>query len=293
MKTLAIAMICHSINAAYCQSLGDDSQVAWDDTPETHKQSLIAGVEMHLANPQATPEQSHESWYQQKETEGWTYSEFKDLEKKEHPCFLPYEELPLEQKAKDYLFRTTVHLMKDLPDVEEYLALADEVKNLREKVQTTAVISPVAIPTAKPLGASGIAIQYVGRKDQHIDRLYGSNLVFAHGQVRIVPSNIASSLLKHPEFQRYEQQDLNATESDTQESDDTSLILEESKKKQEKDDENEALIMDEIDIVQRITDKKSLVEYAKHKYDQSLKLNSSVKTLQDQVVDLIKRFGVV
>lgn len=293
MKTLAIAMICHSINAAYCQSLGDDSQVAWDDTPETHKQSLIAGVEMHLANPQATPEQSHESWYQQKETEGWTYGEFKDLEKKEHPCFLPYEELPLEQKAKDYLFRTTVHLMKDLPDVEEYLALADEVKNLREKVQTTAVISPVAIPTAKPLGASGIAIQYVGRKDQHIDRLYGSNLVFAHGQVRIVPSNIASSLLKHPEFQRYEQQDLNATESDTQESDDTSLILEESKKKQEKDDENEALIMDEIDIVQRITDKKSLVEYAKHKYDQSLKLNSSVKTLQDQVVDLIKRFGVV
>jgi len=293
MKNLAIAMICHSINAAYCQSLGDDSQVAWDDTPETHKRSLIAGVEMHLANPQATPEQSHESWYQQKEAEGWTYGEFKDLEKKEHPCFLPYEELPLEQKAKDYLFRSTVHLMKDLPDVEEYLALTDEVKNLREKVQKTAVISPVAIPTATPLGASGIAIQYVGRKDQHIDRLYGSNLVFAHGQVRIVPSNIASSLLKHPEFQRYEQQDLNATESDTQQSDDTSLILEESKKKQEKDDENEALIMDEIDTVQRITDKKSLVEYAKHKYDQDLKMSSSVNTLQNQVVDLIKRFGVV
>lgn len=293
MKTLAIAMICHSINAAYCQSLGDDSQVAWDDTPETHKQSLIAGVEMHLANPQATPEQSHESWYQQKEAEGWTYGEFKDLEKKEHPCFLPYEELPIEQKAKDYLFRSTVHLMKDLPDLEEYLALADEVKNLREKVQTTAVISPVAIPTATPLGASGIAIQYVGRKDQHIDRLYGSNLVFAHGQVRIVPSNIASNLLKHPEFQRYEQQDLNASDSDTQQLDDTSLILDESKKKQEKEDENEALIMDEIDTVQRITDKKSLVEYAKHKYDQSLKMNSSVKTLQDQVVDLIKRFGVV
>jgi len=257
MKTLAIAMICHSINAAYCQSLGDDSQVAWDDTPETHKQSLIAGVEMHLANPQATPEQSHESWYQQKEAEGWTYGEFKDLEKKEHPCFLPYEELPLEQKAKDYLFRATVHLMKDLPDVEEYLALADEVKNLREKVQKTAVISPVAIQqaqialeAAKSVGSSGIAIQYVGRKDQHIDRLYGSNLVFAHGQVRIVPSNIASSLLKHPEFQRYEQQDLNAMESDTLQSDDTSLILDESKKKQEKDDENEALIMDEIDTVQ-------------------------------------------
>ena len=128
MKTLAIAMLCHSINAAYCQSLGDESQLAWEDTPDSHQQSLIAGVEMHLANPQATPEQSHESWYKQKEAEGWIYGEVKDLEKKEHPCFLPYDELPLEQKAKDYLFRATVHLMKDLPDVEEYLALADEVK---------------------------------------------------------------------------------------------------------------------------------------------------------------------
>ena len=81
MKTLAIAMLGHAMNAAYCQSLGDDSQLPWDDTPETHKQSLIAGVEMHLANPNATPEQSHQSWYAQKEAEGWAYGEFKDLEK--------------------------------------------------------------------------------------------------------------------------------------------------------------------------------------------------------------------
>lgn len=293
MKTLAIAMICHSINAAYCQSLGDDSQVAWDETPETHKQSLIAGVEMHLANPQATPEQSHESWYQQKEAEGWTYGEFKDLEKKEHPCFLPYEELPLEQKAKDYLFRATVHLMKDLPDVEEYLALADEVKNLREKVQKTAVISPVAIPTATPLGARGIAIQYVGRKDQYIDRLYGSNLVFGPQQIRIVPSNLASNLLKHPEFKRVELQEKEDKRFGSQQTDDTLLILDESKKQQDKANELENLIVEEIDTINRITDKKSLIDYAKNKYEQDLKLSSSVKTLQSQVVELIKQFGVV
>lgn len=293
MKTLAIAMICHSINAAYCQSLGDDSQVAWDETPETHKQSLIAGVEMHLANPQATPEQSHESWYQQKEAEGWTYGEFKDLEKNEHPCFLPYEELPLEQKAKDYLFRATVHLMKDLPDVEEYLALADEVKNLREKVQKTAVISPVAIPTATPLVASGIAIQYVGRKDQYIDRLYGSNLVFGPQQIRIVPSNLASNLLKHPEFKRVEFQEKEDKGFGSQQTDDTLLILDESKKQQDKANELENLIVEEIDTINRITDKKSLIDYAKNKYEQDLKLSSSVKTLQSQVVELIKQFGVV
>lgn len=294
MKTLAIAMLCHSINAAYCQSLGDESQLAWEDTLDSQQQSLIAGVEMHLANPQATPEQSHESWYKQKEAEGWIYGEVKDLEKKEHPCFLPYDELPLEQKAKDYLFRATVHLMKDLPDVEEYLALAGEVKHLREKIQKNALNVPnVVTPTATPLGASGISIQYVGRKDQFTDRMYGSNLTFVKGQIRHVPSNIAGSLLKHPEFQRFEQQVYDSAEQHGQQTDDTSTILDEAKKQQDKDNEKETIELDEIDTVERISDKKSLIDYAKNKYDQELDGRSSVKTLQGQVVDLIKRFGVV
>lgn len=302
MKTIAIAMLCHSINAAYCQSLGDDSQVVWDDTPETHKQSLMAGVEMHLAHPDATPEQSHESWYKQKEAEGWRYGEIKDIEKKEHPCFLPYEELPLEQKAKDYLFRAMVHLSKDLPDSGEYLALLDEVKNLRDKVQSTVNIpSTIAMtsamvgkaPHGTSLGAAGIAIQYIGRKDQFVDRLYGSNLVFARGQVRQVPSDIASSLLKHPEFQSYEQPVLEVNDTQDLPVDDTSTILNQAQLQKQKQDEQENLTLDEIDTVQRITEKSSLIEYAKHKYDRDLSERSSVKTLQGQVVELIKQFGVV
>lgn len=288
MKTIAIAMMCHAINAAYCQSLGDESQANWDDTPEAHKQSLIAGVEMHLANPNATPEQSHESWYKQKEAEGWTYGGVKDLDKKEHPCFLPYEDLPAEQKAKDYLFRATVHLVKGLPDPEDYLALADEVKNLREKLQT---VAPTIIATPVPtLGQAGIAIQYVGRKDQFIDRLYGSNLVFARGQVRTVPSNLAGSLLKHPEFQCYEQL---ADDDTNHQNDDTSEILDAAKKQQDKEDDQETIVLDEIETISRITDKQSLIKYAKSKYDQDLKVSSSVKTLQGQVVEMIKQFGVV
>lgn len=291
MKTIAIAMMCHAINAAYSQAVGDDSHPTWDDTPEAHKQSLIAGVEMHLANPDATPEQSHESWYAQKEAEGWTYGEIKDAEKKEHPCFLPYDELPIEQKAKDYLFRATVHLVKHLPDPEDYLALSDEVKNLRAKVQSKLVTS-VATATTKPtmLGSAGIAIQYVGRKDQYVDNLYGSNLVFARGQVRTVPSNLASSLLKHPEFQRHEQ----VVDGDaSHQNDDTSAILDAAKKQHDKEDQQEAIVLDEIETISRITDKQSLIEYAKSKYDQNLKVSSSVKTLQGQVVEMIKRFGVV
>ena len=189
------------------------------------------------------------------------------------------------------IFRATVHLVKHLPDPEDYLALSDEVKNLRAKVQSGLVASVATVAT-KPtmLGSAGIAIQYVGRKDQYVDNLYGSNLVFARGQVRTVPSDLAGSLLKHPEFQRHGQ----AVDGDTNhQNDDSSVILDAAKKQHDKEDEQEAIVLDEIETISRITDKQSLIEYAKSKYDQNLKVSSSVKTLQGQVVEMIKRFGVV
>jgi hypothetical protein len=69
----------------------------------------VVGVEMHLANPNATPEDSHKSWMDQKLKEGWVFGEAKDGNAKTHPCLVPYEQLPPEQRAKDYLFRGVVH----------------------------------------------------------------------------------------------------------------------------------------------------------------------------------------
>ena len=86
MKITAIAAIAHAINAAYCASQGDLSQPTWADAPEWQQQSAIAGVEMHLANPDATPEQSHESWLEQKIADGWVYGAVKDPDAKTHPC---------------------------------------------------------------------------------------------------------------------------------------------------------------------------------------------------------------
>jgi hypothetical protein len=69
----------------------------------------MTGVKLHLENPSATPENSHESWLAEKAAAGWKFGPKKDPEKKEHPCFRPYAELPADQKAKDYLFRAVVH----------------------------------------------------------------------------------------------------------------------------------------------------------------------------------------
>lgn len=105
----AIAAVCHEVNRAYCASLGDNSQAAWDDAPDWQKQSAINGVEFHIANPEAGPSGSHENWLKVKQADGWVYGETKDVDAKTHPCMVPYTELPKEQQAKDALFVAAVH----------------------------------------------------------------------------------------------------------------------------------------------------------------------------------------
>lgn len=107
-----IAQVAHELNKAYCESIGDNSQPDWDNAPEWQKSSAINGVQFHLDNPDAPPSASHESWLKQKTEEGWKYGDVKDPEKKEHPCFVPYDQLPTEQKSKDFLFKQTIHSLK-------------------------------------------------------------------------------------------------------------------------------------------------------------------------------------
>ena len=109
MRVYEIAKVAHEINRAYCQAVGDNSQPTWEEAPNWQKDSAIAGVRYHIGNPEATPEGSHLSWLKVKEDDGWKYGPVKDASKKEHPCCIPYSELPTEQKAKDYLFRQVVH----------------------------------------------------------------------------------------------------------------------------------------------------------------------------------------
>lgn len=112
MTTLQIAQVAHEINKAYCESIGDNSQPSWADAPEWQKSSAINGVEFHLANPDASPSASHDSWLKQKQEEGWKYGKVKNAETKEHPCFVPYDELPVSQRSKDFLFKQIVHSLR-------------------------------------------------------------------------------------------------------------------------------------------------------------------------------------
>lgn len=107
-----VAKVAHEINRAYCHSIGDNTQPDWENAPDWQKQSAINGVNFHLGNPDAGASASHDNWLEEKKQAGWKYGEVKNEFKKEHPCFLPYEKLPVSQKSKDYLFKQVVHSLK-------------------------------------------------------------------------------------------------------------------------------------------------------------------------------------
>lgn len=113
MQIEDVARLCHEVNRAYCASIGDQSQPAWADSPEWQRSSAIAGVKFHLSGKR-TPQESHQAWMKQKADEGWKYGPVKNTDLKEHPAFLPYEELPLEQRTKDYLFAAVVETCQPL-----------------------------------------------------------------------------------------------------------------------------------------------------------------------------------
>jgi hypothetical protein len=106
-----IARVAHEVNRAYCVALGDGSQPTWEEAPEWQQRSAVGGVNFHRNNPEAGPEASHESWMAEKLADGWKHGLAKNPEKKEHPCILPFGQLPEEQRAKDFIFRAVVHAL--------------------------------------------------------------------------------------------------------------------------------------------------------------------------------------
>lgn len=289
MKVLVIAKVAHAINAAFCLSLGDESQSSWDDAPEWQQKSAIAGVEMHLANPDATPEQSHESWLAQKVADGWVYGEVKDAEKKTHPCCRPYDELPPEQKSKDYLFRAVVHALKDLQDADEAAAAA--------VAAALAKVAPGLTAQSAPAGPGKLAVVYIGRKPAYTDHLYGTGLSFTQGQERAMPVDIARKFLRHPDM--FKEGDATAvTEAQAEpdkvddQDDDTARQLAEAKKLEDEQRDKENRILDLKQQINIMT-KDSLAEYAMTNYKQNLDKRKSVAELRQAVIGMIDQFGVV
>lgn len=115
---IAIACVAHETLRAYSAAIGQELP-AWEDAPEWMMQSTIDGVAFHLANPKATPEDTHKNWMAQKIRAGWVHGKVKDVALKMHPSIAPYVEIDEKEKAKGYLFKSNVDTLSKIFGVEQ------------------------------------------------------------------------------------------------------------------------------------------------------------------------------
>ena len=184
-----------------------------------------------------------------------------------------------------------------MPDPEDYLALSAEVVNLRQKVEhqkNVAINTATITPTNVVQKSAGVSIQYIGNKSLYTDHLYESALTFEQGQVRSIPSDLATKFLKHPEFTRYDGETESISGESTEQGldDDTSSILNRSKEKQQEEIDKENKILDEIETIGKMT-KAGLVQYALEKYEQKLSPQKNLDELKESVTQMIHQYGVV
>ena len=72
-----------------------------DYIPEPMDLSLVDLPESLIQLSERIAENVHEVWAKARIDEGWTYGEKRDDIHKKHPCLVPYDEVPEEEKEYD------------------------------------------------------------------------------------------------------------------------------------------------------------------------------------------------
>lgn len=86
-----------------------------DYTPEPMDLSSVDLPESLIQLSERIAENVHEVWAKARMDEGWTYGEKRDDIHKKHPCLVPYDELPEEEKEYDRnMAMNTIKMVKKL-----------------------------------------------------------------------------------------------------------------------------------------------------------------------------------
>lgn len=106
-----IAYVAYNVNRALQEAIGETPAPHWEEATEEAKQSILRGVVFALRY-NATPEQQHDAWVQDKFKNGWSHGAVKSEEDKTHPNLVPYNALPEMQRVKDSLFQAVVRSLR-------------------------------------------------------------------------------------------------------------------------------------------------------------------------------------
>ncbi|WP_374215312.1 RyR domain-containing protein [Streptomyces sp. NEAU-Y11] len=98
-----VARVIHEANRAVQQIVGDPAPSSeWATSSWRERQATTQGVYRALEG--RTPQQLHQDWCDHKVAHGWRFGPVKSEQARTHPCLVPYEDLPMEQRIKDEIF---------------------------------------------------------------------------------------------------------------------------------------------------------------------------------------------
>jgi hypothetical protein len=115
-------------------------------TPKPLDTSMISHSSDWIEMTESLAKNTHEVWAQQRFAEGWKYGAERNDQRKEHPCLIPYEELP--ENEKNYDRNTAIETIRFL------LCQGYEIKRISKLKQTCYVVEnkKYAIVTDEGIG---------------------------------------------------------------------------------------------------------------------------------------------
>ena len=138
-----------------------------------------------------------------------------------------------------------------------------------------------------------VAVTYIGRRPEFLDRLYGSGLSFTTGQTRALPPLLASRFLRHADLFEPGGDVAKVKATPKQLDDDgTNAQLAKAQRESDKQAQEQASVQDLRDRVAQM-DKDALKEFALVNYRQTINKSFALDKLRAQVEGFIDQFGVV
>jgi hypothetical protein len=113
MDIQQVALIVHEANRMMQIVNGDPVSSTWECLEESDRERTVNGVAFALRNEDPSPEQMHDNWCKDMYADGYEAGEKLDRENLTHPNLVPYDELPVQQQAKDALFSGIVSSLSD------------------------------------------------------------------------------------------------------------------------------------------------------------------------------------
>lgn len=104
MDIHSVALIAHESNRMLQIVNGDEVSPIWDCLEEPERERTVNGVAFALRNGDVCPKELHENWCKDMYADGYKRGETIDRANLTHPNLVPFEKLPVDQKAKDALF---------------------------------------------------------------------------------------------------------------------------------------------------------------------------------------------